>query len=105
MCRYSSRPANVSTLFGRQVHISFTSRILASSNDGDTAAAGARHVVSVDPTADQRSLNVISPGLSRPERPKSSSSVPASLASLIARQNNRGVPPRWLNLLSEPPYL
>src|SRR5215831_18662970 len=105
MCRYSSRPANVSTLFGRQAHISFTSRTLACSNDGDAAAAGARQVVSVDPTADQRSLNVINPGVSRSERPKSSSSAPPSLASLVARQNNIGVPPRLLNRLSEPPYL
>ena len=59
----------------------------------------------VEHSADQRSLNAIRPGLSRSERPKSRTSAPACLASLIACQKSMAVPPRLLKRVSEPPYL
>ena len=50
-------------------------------------------------------LNVISPGLSASERPKSIAGQAAGFASLIAFQMSRGVPPRFWKRVSEQPYL
>src|ERR1051325_11017425 len=100
ICRYRIRPAIVNTLSGNRAKTSFAHRAFKRSRRGDEATIGARHVVRVEQAADQRPLNAIRPGLSMSERPKSSSSAPASFASLIARQNSIGVPPRLLHFAS-----
>ncbi len=76
ICRYRIRPAIVNTLSGNRAKTDFAHRTFKRSRRRDEATIGARQVVRVEHSADQRPLNAIRPGLSMSERPKSSSSSP-----------------------------
>ena len=91
ICRYRIRPAIVNTLSGNRAKTDFAHRTFKRSRRRDEATIGARQVVRVEHSADQRPLNAIRPGLSMSERPKSSSSSPClfGLFDCLPEQHRR----------------